>query len=89
MTNRPLTADEVKRMFEAMDKAASDKQGRMWAEYDSAAEWCAKRGLKGNEGDRLPTGLSDAVLSEINDHPEAFAERIRATAYALAMEKHN
>jgi len=61
----------------------------MWAEYDSAAEWCAKRGLKGITGDSLPTGLSAECAAEINCHPDAFADRVRMTAYALATEKHN
>lgn len=59
-----------------------------WQIYDSCAEWCAKRGLKGNIGDPLPNLLSREVERLINDDPEAFAERVRQTAYALAMEKH-
>lgn len=57
-----------------------------WGEYDSAAEWCARRGLKGADGDPLPPMLSADCLALINDDPEAFGERVRATAYALAME---
>jgi hypothetical protein len=59
-----------------------------WAEYDMAAEWCARRGLKGEAGDPLPNLLSAEVASEISEYPEAFAERVQATAYALAMENH-
>jgi hypothetical protein len=58
------------------------------AEYDDAAEWCAKRGWKGRAGDPLPPLLSDAVYIEIREHPEEFQERVRATAYALAMHAH-
>jgi len=60
-----------------------------WNEYDSAAEWCAKRGLKGAIGDPLPNLMSGATVDEINEHPEEFQERVRMTAYALAMEKHD
>mgnify|MGYP001560793340 CR=1 FL=1 len=56
------------------------------AEYDAAATWCAKRGLKGACGDPLPGLLSVSVLDAINEDPEAFEDRVRATAYALAME---
>ena len=59
-----------------------------WNEYDSAAEWCAKRGLSGKTGDPLPNLMSAATVNEINEHPEEFAERVRMTAYALAMAKH-
>ena len=57
------------------------------AEYDAAAEWCAKRGLKGSPGDPLPAMLSPGVLDAINEDPGAFEERVRSTAYALAMGK--
>lgn len=58
------------------------------AEYDAAAEWCAKRGLKGSIGDALPLNMdSDGALCCINADPEAFQERVRQFAYALAMEK--
>jgi hypothetical protein len=55
--------------------------------YDACAEWCAKRGLKGAIGDPLPDLLSKEVLDFINEDPEAFEERVRQTAYALAMGK--
>ena len=57
-----------------------------WIEYDFAAEWCAKRGLKGAPGDPLPMLMGAAAVQLINDDPEAFADRVRLTAYALAME---
>ena len=57
-----------------------------WAEYDSAAEYLAKRGLTGKAGDPLPALLSTACLEAINEDEEAFQERVRKTAYALAME---
>lgn len=56
-------------------------------EYESAAAWCAKRGIKGNLGDPLPENLSDDVAEDINADPEAFEERVRDYAYAFAMEK--
>ena len=58
-----------------------------WQEYDSAAEWCAKRGLKGTIGDALPNLMSGRTVDLINDDPEAFERRVREFAYALAMEK--
>ena len=57
----------------------------VWREYDSAAEWCAKRGIKGQPGDRLPDALSAAVQAEIDADPEAFERHVSDTAYALAM----
>lgn len=63
-----------------------------WAEYDSAARWCAKRGLgrfietgPWPDSDRLPELLSQAVVDEIVEHREEFAERVRLFQYALAM----
>jgi len=57
------------------------------AEYDSAARWCAMRGIKGKIGDRLPDLMSpDGALKYISADPEAFQERIRQFAYAQAME---
>ncbi len=58
-----------------------------WSEYDSAAEWCAKRGIIGRIGDRLPENLSRECYDLINDDFEAFQKRIRESAYALAMNK--
>jgi hypothetical protein len=57
-------------------------------EYDAAADWCARRGIKGDVGDPLPDGLSAACLEAIQDDPDAFQERVRATAYAISMEGH-
>lgn len=57
----------------------------LWREYDAAAEWCARRGIAGNIGDPLPELLSGDCAALINDDPEAFSERVRQTAYALAM----
>lgn len=59
----------------------------IWAEYDSAAEWCARRGLRGVSGDPLPPMLSESAQRRIDYDPDAFAERVRATAYGLAMER--
>lgn len=55
-----------------------------WAEYDSAAVWCASRSVKGKEGDPLPPLLSASVFAEIGADPEAFQERVAGTAYACA-----
>lgn len=60
-----------------------------WAEYDSAAEWCAKRGIKGNEGDPLPENLSADCYAAINDDPDAWRQRINDSAYAIGMESLN
>ena len=59
----------------------------VWAEYDSAAKWQAARGLDGSLGSKLPEGLSVACAAMIGEDPEAFAERVRAFRYALAMSK--
>ena len=58
-----------------------------WTEYENAAEWCAKRGIKGNCGDPLPELISSTCVSLINDDPEAFASRVNDFAYAIVMEK--
>lgn len=55
-------------------------------EYESAAEWCARRGILGKPGDRLPDGLSVVALDEINGDPDSFERRVREYAYAVAME---
>jgi hypothetical protein len=57
-----------------------------WSEYDSAAEYLAKRGLRGEIGDPLPMNMTPQAVALINEDPDAFQERVRATAYALAME---
>jgi hypothetical protein len=58
------------------------------AEYDSAAEWCAKRGIKGEIGAPLPANMAtDGALKWIQADPESFQERVRQFAYGLAMEK--
>ena len=57
-----------------------------WSEYDAAALWCAKRGLRGTDGDRLPVNTCAETVAEINADPEAFERRVRESAYALARE---
>lgn len=57
-----------------------------WREYDMIAAAMARKGLAGKEGDPLPVNVSQRALMLINDDPGAFQERIRASAYALAME---
>ena len=56
-------------------------------EYDWAAEDMAKKGLRGNIGDPLPNFISADVMDAINNDPEAFQQRVRECAYALAMGK--
>lgn len=58
-----------------------------WAEYDSAAEYLAKRGLKGVMGDPLPENITPEAHKLICDDPEAFERRVKDFAYGLAMEK--
>lgn len=60
----------------------------MIGEYDFCASWCAKRGIRGRPGDRLPELLTQTTHDEINADPEAFERRVREFAYALAMAKH-
>ena len=57
----------------------------MWAEYDAAAEWCARRGFAGEIGDPLPDMGGD-THDAINADPVAFARRVRETVYMLARE---
>ena len=59
----------------------------VWSEYDAAAACVAQRGGTGAEGERLPALISGRCLEEINADPEAFAARVRATAYAIARER--
>lgn len=61
----------------------------VWLEYDAAAEWCAKRGYSGGNGDPLPTLISSECYYEIQKDPEAFERRVRETAYAIAMNALN
>lgn len=57
-----------------------------WNEYDFAAEWCAKRGLTGGVGCELPRNLSAEALELINEDTDAFEQRVKVTAYAIAMK---
>lgn len=55
------------------------------SEYDSAAEWCAKRGFKGTVGDPLPCNMeTNGALKYIQADPEAFERRVREFAYGLS-----
>lgn len=56
-----------------------------WNEYDNAAIDLARRGLKGECGDPLPINMSLQAVLLINEDIEAFQERVRLSAYALAM----
>jgi hypothetical protein len=60
---------------------------RVWNEYDHAAMELARKGLRGDIGDPLPNLMSADSVNLINDDPEAFHERVRLSAYALAMEE--
>lgn len=57
-----------------------------WKAYDQAAEWCARRGLKGAIGDPLPNYLGSDVNDMINEDPEAFEKRVRECAYSIARD---
>jgi hypothetical protein len=61
----------------------------MWKEYDMVADECARRGIKGECGDELPNLIGIDVYKAINADPGAFQERVRMSAYAQAMNKHN
>ena len=61
--------------------------GGLWSEYRSAAEWCARRGIKGAGGDPLPENLSHGCWALIDDDLDAFANEIRDCAYRQAMER--
>lgn len=63
-----------------------DGYAHEWAEYDSAAEWCARRGLTGDYNDPLPENISAEATALINADPEAFTGRVSDTAYMLACE---
>ena len=60
----------------------------LWQEYDAAAEWCARRGFTGAIGTELPMLVSRDCIDAINADPEAFQQRVKDTAYAIAMERH-
>lgn len=72
-----------------MTADTTDYEKTLWEAYDSCAEWCAARGLKGEIGDPLPNLLSSDVLALINGDPESFEWRVRQCAYARAMEQAN
>lgn len=59
--------------------------GGEWLEYDSAADWCAARGIAGKAGDALPQGLSERAAELIGFDTDAFADRVRQCAYARSM----
>jgi hypothetical protein len=68
------------------DIRAANAAADVWREYDGAAEWCARRGLKGQAGDPLPNLMSRDAVDAINDDPEAFEDRVKGFAYAMAMD---
>ena len=58
---------------------------RIADEYESAAEWCAKRGIQGADGDPLPALLSADAWESINTDTSAFRARVADYAYAIHM----
>ena len=56
-----------------------------WNEYDLVASEMARKGLKGVIGDPLPNLISATCEALIQADHEAFQERVRLSAYALAM----
>jgi hypothetical protein len=59
-----------------MRKEPSVKDRNFWQEFDSAAEWSAKRGYRGKIGDPLPEFISARLARYINEYPEGFANRV-------------
>ena len=59
----------------------------VWAEYDEAAAFLARRRLTGAEGDPLPDLISETAENLIDDDLEAFKEHVRAAADLLATEE--
>lgn len=55
-----------------------------WREYDIVATMCARLGIKGQLGDRLPDGIGTDTMQLIDDNPEAFERRVRDCAYERA-----
>lgn len=74
---------------EGFERPGNEMDNYNWSEYDGAAEWCARRNLRGEIGDPLPAMLSAPVLNAINYDPEAFQCRVSQMAYALAMLRHS
>lgn len=62
-----------------------NEAGKVWAEYDAAADWCAARGLSGAPGSPLPTGISRNCAEMILADVEAFECRVREHAYMRSM----
>ncbi len=63
-------------------KEIDDVMNRI-VEYDRAAEWYAKHG-------ELPANMGiPGAITEINEDPEAFMDRVKDFKYALAMNALN
>ena len=56
-----------------------------WDEYDSAADWCAARGYDGKRNSPLPMAISRRCIRMILADIDAFSDRVKACAYARAM----
>lgn len=80
---------EAERLAERYATREPDDEGRhpAWSEYESAAKWCAARGLSGEPGSPLPEGISRDCSELILADVEAFAERVRDHAYARSMNR--
>ena len=64
-----------------------DRFNAVQGEWDAAAEWCARRGYRGVEGEPLPELISSEVHDYINEHPDEFEQAVTDAGYALAMER--
>lgn len=69
------------------DHIPADPLDPVWAEYDSAAEYCARRGSVDQWRLKLPNAISLKCMNEINYDQDAFERRVRDFAYATRMEK--
>jgi hypothetical protein len=56
-----------------------------WTEYDACARDLVHKGLTGAIGDPLPNLISAECNDLIQYDPEAFQQRVKDSAYALAM----
>jgi hypothetical protein len=81
---RMMNNEEFAAINRYHDRPRRDERA-IWAEYDMAAEWCAKRGYF-KIGDPLPNLLGGDTCDLIQCDPEAFLCRVRGTAYMLARE---
>lgn len=88
-TVKRLSDGEYDLIAEQRVDGMAEHEARTLEEYSSIAEYCAKRGIAGNDGDQLPYFASSFAIEMINDDPEAFRQHVREHAYAIAMNKLN